>query len=369
IIAESKEEGFNVCLMKDGLCSRPDCNHYSGVHVQLPYFLNQPPKGSFNRWTQQRPEAPAGVPRPTAAPAPYSKAPSAAFQQAPGPNMQAQYFAGTGSACGSSMPPSGLFGKAAGAPPPISQPNWGGVWPNDGSGGQSQGGWQDNAGWGGKGGWGQQGGGGWKGGNGGWNGGGAGWNGGGGGWNGGGDGGGKGGGGKKGGGKGGHQMWQGTALVHKARKDVKVSEGSSDLGFQWRYLGEGQPPQVILVNPITSVGQIAQETLRTVLLRLLGALAEVQDMQLRCTSEAPTSSFLNYMLSSTEGVEDEGIVFAFKVIASDPNDVEPLRETLLLEGESGGARRLLPLLAEQLCDDGLPTPRRLKVRIEVRGAR
>ncbi|CAE8609618.1 unnamed protein product [Polarella glacialis] len=258
IIAESKEEGFNVCLMKDGLCSRPDCNHYSGVHVQLPYFLNQPPKGSFNRWTQQRPEAPAGVPRPTAAPAPYSKAPSAAFQQAPGPNMQAQYFAGTGSACGSSMPPSGLFGKAAGAPPPISQPNWGGVWPNDGSGGQSQGGWQDNAGWGGKGGWGQQGGGGWKGGNGGWNGGGGGWNGGGGGWNGSGDGGGKGGGGKKGGGKGGHQMWQGTALVHKARKDVKVSEGSSDLGFQWRYLGEGQPPQVILVNPITSVGQIAQ---------------------------------------------------------------------------------------------------------------
>jgi hypothetical protein len=41
VITDCQEEGYNVCLMSDGLCSRPDCNHYSGVHVQLPYFFHQ----------------------------------------------------------------------------------------------------------------------------------------------------------------------------------------------------------------------------------------------------------------------------------------------------------------------------------------
>jgi len=41
IIADCFEQGFHICLMGNGLCSRPNCNHYSGVHVQLPYFLNQ----------------------------------------------------------------------------------------------------------------------------------------------------------------------------------------------------------------------------------------------------------------------------------------------------------------------------------------
>jgi len=41
VITDCQDEGYNVCLMSDGLCSRPDCNHYSGVHVQLPYFFHQ----------------------------------------------------------------------------------------------------------------------------------------------------------------------------------------------------------------------------------------------------------------------------------------------------------------------------------------
>lgn len=56
--------------------------------------------------------------------------------------------------------------------------------------------------------------------------------------------------------------------------------------------------------------------------------------------------------------------FAYQAFAVDPHDVEPLRETLLLEAECGGARRLLPMLADQLASDGLPEPTRLKVRLE-----
>merc|ERR1719253_1605054 len=41
VLAECLAENFNVCLMGNGQCSRPDCNHYSGVHVQLPYFFHQ----------------------------------------------------------------------------------------------------------------------------------------------------------------------------------------------------------------------------------------------------------------------------------------------------------------------------------------
>ncbi|CAE7846773.1 dnc, partial [Symbiodinium sp. KB8] len=48
VIKDANNEGFTVCLMQDGLCSREKCDHYSGVHVQLPYFLNQPAKGFAN---------------------------------------------------------------------------------------------------------------------------------------------------------------------------------------------------------------------------------------------------------------------------------------------------------------------------------
>jgi len=69
ILADCNKENFNVCLMGNGLCSRADCNHYSGVHVQLPYFLHQgrrgpnadscPPKG--NQLQQQQVFMQAGV--------------------------------------------------------------------------------------------------------------------------------------------------------------------------------------------------------------------------------------------------------------------------------------------------------------------
>lgn len=63
-----------------------------------------------------------------------------------------------------------------------------------------------------------------------------------------------------------------------------------------------------------------------------------------------------------------GAVFNYWISAADPNDVDPLRETLLLEAACGGARRLLPLLCEQFVEDGVPMPRRLKVRLKVHSA-
>ncbi|CAK0843723.1 unnamed protein product, partial [Prorocentrum cordatum] len=58
LLSECNNEKFNVCLMGDGMCSRPNCNHYSNVHVQLPYFFNQAEKGK-----QRSPDAPAAAPK------------------------------------------------------------------------------------------------------------------------------------------------------------------------------------------------------------------------------------------------------------------------------------------------------------------
>lgn len=46
VVTDCNMEKFNVCLMGNGTCSRPDCNHYSGVHVQLPYFFHQQTPGN-----------------------------------------------------------------------------------------------------------------------------------------------------------------------------------------------------------------------------------------------------------------------------------------------------------------------------------
>lgn len=101
--------------------------------------------------------------------------------------------------------------------------------------------------------------------------------------------------------------------------------------------------------------ELLRETLELVLLRLLEPLAQLVQIRLPpVDAEGGAAS-------------PSGVAFAYRVNAADPHDVEPLRETLLLEAESGGARRLLPLLCEQLCDNGVPTPRHLKVRMEVRG--
>jgi len=46
VVTDCNVSKFNVCLMGNGTCSRPDCNHYSGVHVQLPYFFHQKTAGN-----------------------------------------------------------------------------------------------------------------------------------------------------------------------------------------------------------------------------------------------------------------------------------------------------------------------------------
>jgi hypothetical protein len=65
LIADCNAENFNVCLMKDGMCSRPTCNHYSGVHVQLPYFFHQ---GSSHKGPMERQNPIDHTPPPIATP-------------------------------------------------------------------------------------------------------------------------------------------------------------------------------------------------------------------------------------------------------------------------------------------------------------
>mmetsp|Transcript_44604 Transcript_44604/g.113478 ORF Transcript_44604/g.113478 Transcript_44604/m.113478 type:complete len:796 (-) Transcript_44604:58-2445(-) len=69
LINDCLKEEFNVCLMKDGLCSRPTCNHYSGVHVQLPYFFHQ--HGKAPPQMRQAPQQPRAIPPVLVAPPPH----------------------------------------------------------------------------------------------------------------------------------------------------------------------------------------------------------------------------------------------------------------------------------------------------------
>eukprot|EP00931_Biecheleriopsis_adriatica_P055376 TRINITY_DN32729_c0_g2_i2.p1 TRINITY_DN32729_c0_g2~~TRINITY_DN32729_c0_g2_i2.p1 ORF type:complete len:319 (+),score=67.68 TRINITY_DN32729_c0_g2_i2:74-958(+) len=58
---------------------------------------------------------------------------------------------------------------------------------------------------------------------------------------------------------------------------------------------------------------------------------------------------------------DEGSAgFDFEVLPMDPNDRGPVLEVLRLEAQSGGARRLLPLLADSLCVAGS-----LRLKLEI----
>jgi len=43
LVRECQKKGVRMCLMKDGLCSSPDCDHYKNIAVQLPYFFHQAP--------------------------------------------------------------------------------------------------------------------------------------------------------------------------------------------------------------------------------------------------------------------------------------------------------------------------------------
>ncbi|CAE7041448.1 unnamed protein product, partial [Symbiodinium sp. KB8] len=85
------------------------------------------------------------------------------------------------------------------------------------------------------------------------------------------------------------------------------------------------------------------EILREILLQVLSEV-QVKDVELVCTSLRPISIF---DLAPAVLEDRNSVAFAFKVSASDPNDLEPVREMLLLEAESGGARHLLPLLVQK----------------------
>lgn len=205
VIKDANDEGFKVCLMQDGLCSRDNCDHYSGVHVQLPYFLNQPAKGLANveqfGYSQLRPVGQ------------YSSTQGVLAPQAPQAGTESD---GAGGAVGSSA--LGVSTKAA-PPKPSFQTgeyqwngDWNGQWSNEWNGQ-----WNNQETWGRGRGRGQKG---WNGGKGGWSG--------------------------RGGGRG--RLWQGKALVAKVKKDIRIPEGQTDLGFHWRYCGEGKAPRVTSVS-------------------------------------------------------------------------------------------------------------------------
>lgn len=103
------------------------------------------------------------------------------------------------------------------------------------------------------------------------------------------------------------------------------------------------------------------ETLRVVLHSLLQPLAQVRSITLTTIP----SECLHSSLSTPDAGLTSRCSFAYKICVADPHDLEPLRETLLLEAESGGARSFLPLLTEQLCEESHAMPRHLKVRLEV----
>ncbi|CAJ1408709.1 unnamed protein product [Effrenium voratum] len=53
-------------------------------------------------------------------------------------------------------------------------------------------------------------------------------------------------------------MWQGKALIAKVKKDVRLPEGQGDLGFQWRYVGDGRAPRITSTSPSSMVGRMAK---------------------------------------------------------------------------------------------------------------
>jgi len=265
IITDCLAGEFNVCLMGDGLCSRPDCNHYSHVHVQLPYFYNQSRQartGYQPVWEPMPVDDPAPVQPMTEAPPPQASD-GAAEPPADDPNEPVPDWKRT--------TPVNLQGviapKRAGAPPEVSlgatvlvrpaMPGPGGGPP--GACGKATGSCKGLPGGGkgfapaakyasgagpfyGKGKGGPKGGGkaafgppcgggAWKGDH----------------------PPGKGGAGRGGGWRG--RMWQGMSLMSKAKKEVKLAEGEP-LGFDWRFVGEGHSPQVVFVDPRAKVGKV-----------------------------------------------------------------------------------------------------------------
>eukprot|EP00927_Polykrikos_kofoidii_P070898 TRINITY_DN67268_c0_g1_i1.p1 TRINITY_DN67268_c0_g1~~TRINITY_DN67268_c0_g1_i1.p1 ORF type:complete len:880 (-),score=160.04 TRINITY_DN67268_c0_g1_i1:155-2794(-) len=289
VVADCMKEGYNVCLMRDGLCSRSDCNHYSEVHIQLPYFLNQGRYGAYMdenmsanqsvtsnsldlqaklqgksasdadaapenglEWRRKYPHA-VMVPAPKFVPAPKKagfrpQAPSSS--QAPGASHMGQITLPHAQGQARPSQPFKLTGMHSVSRPPT--PSTSSLLPGHPQACQGSN-CKANAAKGGKGGWNSNRPGNWsngnlgKGGNnlrpdgsGGGN---------------------KAGGGGNSGGWGGGgwkdkraQMWQGETLVAKKKKEVTISEGETQLGFTWQMLGEGKAPRVSTTDPNSKVG-------------------------------------------------------------------------------------------------------------------
>jgi len=266
-----------VCLMGDGLCSRPDCNHYSDVHVQLPYFFHQrrkrddplsvrlpaptdplpipPPPAMLMEENNPVDDADESLSKDLAVPVEEGEefpleqtsdldtenpvttpAPNQAFPDIPRPpEHQAEPFKlmGMKRVVRPPKPPSFT--------PPFAPKTNTSVYQRDdagwnGRGHKGKGGWKEDSfrcqnGWSDT--W-KEGGKGWRGHS----------------WN-------------SNGTDGGFgkslrrrgQMWVGPPVDSKVRKDVKISEGDVQLGFEWQYTGEGKPPQVTWVDGSTKVGQ------------------------------------------------------------------------------------------------------------------
>merc|ERR1719454_1768353 len=92
-----------------------------------------------------------------------------------------------------------------------------------------------------------------------------------------------------------------------------------------------------------------RETLCAVLRSLLEPLAQVRDIVLLPSDRASGYWTASSVLAG--GFKSSGGCYHYRIYVADRHDVEPLQETLLLEAESGGARSLLPLLMERLCDE------------------
>jgi len=115
------------------------------------------------------------------------------------------------------------------------------------------------------------------------------------------------------------------------------------------------------------------EILQAVLLSLVRPLARVLEISVFASSCPVSSNQAPDRDGGSGGRVDDAPrlnsatmrSFAYRILVLDRHDVEPLRETLLLESECGGARRLLPLLLERLCDENRSMPRHLKMRLEV----
>ncbi|CAJ1386792.1 unnamed protein product, partial [Effrenium voratum] len=132
-------------------------------------------------------------------------------------------------------------------------------------------------------------------------------------------------------------------LCPAGRPDVQNdSQGqlcSSRLGNRARPLELGKATSVEGVlrveGDVMMNAQELQEVLRGVLLQLVGEVQDVELVCTRCKPSAPTYAFPSLEGSFFGAYADpttwDGLEFAFKVVASDLNDLEPVRETLLLE--------------------------------------